>query len=158
MVGSVSAWGTTGPWAGRRGFDSIVQAVSGIALTESTDGVRPGALPAQALDHTAGHLLTAGLCTSLADQRRDGGDRVVRVALAAVAWELSRTASDPTTTDEHEPTLQVGPTTAGVVTCAAPPLTFDGGPATYPALATAWGGDEPRWPDRALATTNGESR
>ena len=77
---------------------------------------------------------------------------------AAVARELSRTVSDPTTTDEHEPTLQVGPSTAGVVTCAAPPLTFDGGPATYPALATAWGGDEPRWPDRALATTNGESR
>jgi crotonobetainyl-CoA:carnitine CoA-transferase CaiB-like acyl-CoA transferase len=59
VVGSVSAWGTEGPWAQRRGFDSIVQAVTGIAMIESTDGTRPGALPAQALDHSAGHLLSA---------------------------------------------------------------------------------------------------
>src|SRR6185436_5840570 len=28
---SLSAWGASGPWAARRGFDSIVQAVSGMA-------------------------------------------------------------------------------------------------------------------------------
>ena len=28
---SLSAWGTAGPWAGRRGFDSLVQVASGIA-------------------------------------------------------------------------------------------------------------------------------
>ncbi|HST65844.1 MAG TPA: CoA transferase, partial [Mycobacteriales bacterium] len=50
VVASLSAWGAAGPWAGRRGFDSIVQAASGIALIESADAVTPGALPAQALD------------------------------------------------------------------------------------------------------------
>ncbi|WP_280437560.1 hypothetical protein [Nocardia carnea] len=43
----VSAWGFTGPWAGRRGFDSIVQAATGIAVIEGASAV-PGALPAQA--------------------------------------------------------------------------------------------------------------
>ncbi|WP_193746837.1 CoA transferase [Dietzia sp. UCD-THP] len=54
VIGSISAWGREGPWRSRRGSDSIVQAATGIAMVESPDGVRPGALPAQALDHSAG--------------------------------------------------------------------------------------------------------
>jgi len=46
-VVTLSAWGTTGPWAARRGFDSLVQCPTGIALAEGADG-KPGALPAQA--------------------------------------------------------------------------------------------------------------
>ncbi len=159
VVGSVSAWGTTGPWAGRRGFDSIVQAVTGIALVESDDGVRPGALPAQALDHSAGHLLTAAICTALVEQRREGGSRTVRVSLATLARALlAAGATEPLPSAPTEPTLQTGRTSAGVITCAAPPLTFDGAPAAYPALATAWGEDQPRWPDPVGPTTNGERR
>ena len=33
VTASLSAWGTTGPWGERRGFDSLVQAASGIAVT-----------------------------------------------------------------------------------------------------------------------------
>jgi CoA-transferase family III len=51
VVVSLDAWGHGGPWSGRRGFDSIVQAPSGIAAGESPDGERPGALPCQLLDH-----------------------------------------------------------------------------------------------------------
>ena len=158
VVGSVSAWGTTGPWAGRRGFDSIVQAVTGIALAESDDGVRPGALPAQALDHSAGHLLTAAICTALVEQRREGGSRTVRVSLATLARELlAAGATEPVPGAATEPTLQVGRSSAGAITWAAPPLTFDGAPTAYPALATAWGEDQPRWPDR-VGPTNGARR
>ncbi|MBE9926137.1 hypothetical protein G8C93_09585, partial [Cellulosimicrobium cellulans] len=76
----VSAWGDDGPWAPRRGFDSIVQAASGIALVEGTrDGAvgdpahgpvvaDPGALPAQALDHATGYLLAAAIVDALADR------------------------------------------------------------------------------------------
>ena len=46
-VVTLSAWGTTGPWAARRGFDSLVQCPTGIALAEGADG-KPGAMPAQA--------------------------------------------------------------------------------------------------------------
>ncbi len=59
IVAQLSAWGTDGPWGDRRGFDSLVQAASGIAVLESGDGATPGALPAQALDHATGHFLAA---------------------------------------------------------------------------------------------------
>ena len=66
VVVSLSAWGSRGPWGGRRGFDSIVQAASGIALAESGDGERPGALPCQLLDHGTGYLCAAAALQALA--------------------------------------------------------------------------------------------
>ena len=44
----IDAWGHRGPWAGRRGFDSVVQAPTGIALGESVGpgGAGRPALPA----------------------------------------------------------------------------------------------------------------
>ncbi|MFD2794246.1 CoA transferase [Promicromonospora vindobonensis] len=94
VTGRVSAWGDTGPWAGRRGFDSIVQAASGIALLEGTDGA-PGALPAQALDHASGYLLAAGIVDALT-MRGDGPGRDVSVSLARTAtWLLDLPGRDP---------------------------------------------------------------
>ncbi|RII42277.1 CoA transferase [Galactobacter valiniphilus] len=63
-VASLSAWGP-GPWAERRGFDSIVQAASGISLEYRDGHGHPGALPVQALDHATGQLLVAGLASLL---------------------------------------------------------------------------------------------
>lgn len=68
----VNAWGDEGPWAMRRGFDSIVQAASGIAMIESTDGVQPGTLPAQVLDHATGYLLAAAITDALVAGSLDG--------------------------------------------------------------------------------------
>ena len=94
MTGRVSAWGDTGPWARRRGFDSIVQAASGIALLEGRDGT-PGALPAQALDHASGYLLAAGIVDALAARGRRAG-RDVSVSLArTAAWLLDLPGRDP---------------------------------------------------------------
>ena len=45
VVAQLSAWGAYGPWGGRRGFDSLVQVATGIAVTEGTADGRPGALP-----------------------------------------------------------------------------------------------------------------
>src|SRR5262252_199400 len=56
VVLSLSAWGRTGPWAGRRGFDSLVQAAPGIAHCEAAGSEAPGVLPAQLLDHATGYL------------------------------------------------------------------------------------------------------
>ncbi|MDX3384955.1 CoA transferase [Streptomyces niveiscabiei] len=89
IVAQLSAWGAYGPWSGRRGFDSLVQAASGIADTEG-DGERPGALPAQALDHGTGYLLAAGVLRAVTE--RDYGDgygRVLRLALARTARWLT---------------------------------------------------------------------
>jgi crotonobetainyl-CoA:carnitine CoA-transferase CaiB-like acyl-CoA transferase len=146
VVGSVSAWGDSGPWRHRRGFDSIVQAVTGIAMVESSDGGRPGALPAQALDHSTGHFLAAALSHSLMRQRAHGGSWRASVALARVAQELlSSTAAGSAPTAPAPATTQTGTTSAGEITCAAPVLTYAGAPVAYPMLATAWGADPPAW-------------
>ena len=76
---SLDAWGHTGPWAGRRGFDSIVQAPSGIAATESADGFEPGALPCQLLDHGTGYLAAAAALDGLRRQALEGGTHVAQV-------------------------------------------------------------------------------
>ena len=95
MVVTLSAWGDRGPWAGRRGFDSLVQAACGIAVAEGAPDA-PGALPAQALDHITGYLVAAGALLGLDRQRRDGGSHLVRLSLIGTAsWlqDLPRSAS-----------------------------------------------------------------
>ncbi|WP_067820799.1 CoA transferase [Nocardia inohanensis] len=105
VYGRVSAWGEHGPWGDRRGFDSIVQAASGISLIEGAQGDSRsespvGALPAQALDHASGYLLAAGVIDALVARAHDDTGRDVRVALARTAsWLLAA----PGRTPDHAP-------------------------------------------------------
>lgn len=134
VVASLSAWGAAGHWAGRRGFDSIVQAASGIAMVESPDGVRPGALPAQALDQSAGYLL-AGAVAALLGR---GGGWSVSTSLARVASELlhaDRSVQPETAT--FEPTT----VTHGALTYARPALHAD----DFRFPPHSWGSDQPTW-------------
>ncbi|NEA42700.1 hypothetical protein G3I42_26225, partial [Streptomyces sp. SID11385] len=90
VLAQVSAWGRSGPWGQRRGFDSLVQVATGIAAIEANREGRPGALPVQALDHGTGYLLAAGVLRALTEQTRTGGSRLVRLALArTAAWLLT---------------------------------------------------------------------
>jgi len=147
ILGSVSAWGAAGPWADRRGFDSIVQAATGIAMIESGGRGTPGALPAQALDHASGHLLAAGVVRALVDQRTWGGSTAVSVALARVAQALlaGGATADPSEEIHVSPTLQRGITHGNELVVAAPVLTFAGAPEAYPRIGGTWGEDEPEW-------------
>ena len=81
---SLSAYGTAGPWGGRRGFDSLVQTASGFNAAEAeaagTDGPKP--LPAQALDHASGYLLAFGAMAALHRRSAEGGSWHVQVSLA----------------------------------------------------------------------------
>ncbi|WP_323121045.1 CoA transferase [Burkholderia alba] len=81
---SISAYGQVGPWAGRRGFDSLVQSASGIAWTEQRAARQssPRHLPCQALDHASGYLAACGAMIALARRAREGGSWQVRVSLA----------------------------------------------------------------------------
>jgi len=87
---SLSAWGGSGPWRERRGYDSIVQAVSGMALA-SGDGTKPKLLPVSAIDYVSGYLMALGATIALARRAREGGSWQVRVALARVGkWIADR--------------------------------------------------------------------
>lgn len=140
VTGRVSAWGDTGPWAGRRGFDSIVQAASGIALLEGRDGV-PGALPAQALDHASGYLLAAGIVDAVAGA--DGGPGAdVSVSLArTAAWLLDLPGRDPLHPAAAKASAGETVTHAGVTT-ARPALPEHD---DYAHPAHRWGTDAPSW-------------
>lgn len=82
---SLSAYGSAGPWRGRRGFDSIVQTQSGINVAEAERCGVAGVskvLPCQALDHASGYLLAFGVMVALHRQAVDGGSYAVEVSLA----------------------------------------------------------------------------
>jgi len=84
VVASLSAYGTRGPWAARRGFDSLVQTASGfnVAEAQAAGDTTPRALPAQALDHGAGQLLALGAMQALRRRSVEGGSWHVQVSLA----------------------------------------------------------------------------
>ncbi len=84
VVVSLSAYGAAGPWAARRGFDSLVQTASGFNHAEGRafGSGPPRALPMQILDHGSGHLIALGAAAALLRQQRDGGSWHVQVSLA----------------------------------------------------------------------------
>lgn len=96
VVGSLSAYGDTGPWAGRRGFDSLVQTATGFNLAEAqaAGNSTPQAQPVQILDYAAGHLLAFGIQAALWRQATQGGSWQVRVTLAGVGTWLRAMGQD----------------------------------------------------------------
>ncbi len=86
---SLNAYGWTGPWVTRRGFDSLVQMSCGIAAfgMDETAGARPVPLPVQALDHATGYLVAACILEALS-KRADGQLRSAKVSLARTAHSL----------------------------------------------------------------------
>jgi crotonobetainyl-CoA:carnitine CoA-transferase CaiB-like acyl-CoA transferase len=148
VMAQVSAWGYRGAWAQRRGFDSIVQAVTGIAMRESADGASPGVLPAQALDHSTGHFLAAAILVALLEQRRAGGSISVRMSLAGVAQALLASGDAVPAAAEIEPPSRErelpGPTLTSL-RYAPPVLGFTGAPADYARVGDPWGVDAPTW-------------
>jgi hypothetical protein len=84
---SLSAYGWSGPWATRRGFDSLVQMSTGIAETGMRwrQSDRPVPLPVQALDHATGYFM-AGMAIRAITRRLDEGLRTeARLSLARTA-------------------------------------------------------------------------
>jgi crotonobetainyl-CoA:carnitine CoA-transferase CaiB-like acyl-CoA transferase len=160
VVVSLSAWGSRGPWGGRRGFDSIVQAASGIALAESGDGERPGALPCQLLDHGTGYLCAAAALQALARQSARGGTQFRELSLARTAhWLLGQpretlpretlpretAGTPPPGDDDDQGWLTRVDSAAGPVTTVLPPGRLDDEPLTWPRPLSRYGADDAAW-------------
>jgi len=155
VVVSLSAWGSTGPWGGRRGFDSIVQAACGIAVTEGGDrpgaqpGARPGALPCQLLDHGTGYLCAAAALRALAAQSDRGGTHVRELGLARTAhWLLGQPREPAAASVDGDPDpawLTVVASADGPVTVVRPPGRLGGQDLGWPSTLTRYGGDPPSW-------------
>jgi hypothetical protein len=156
VVVSLSAWGRRGPWGSRRGFDSIVQAASGIAVAESDVDGRPGALPCQLLDHGTGYLCAAAALQALARQSAHGGTEFRELSLARTAhWLLSlpRAAELPSpAADGDDPAWLITLDSAdGPVTTVRPPGRLDDEALTWPRSLSRYGSDQPAWAPARLA-------
>ncbi|MBV8626076.1 MAG: CoA transferase [Herbaspirillum sp.] len=88
---SLDAYGWSGPWANRRGFDSLVQMSSGIAHTgmQRSGASKPVPLPVQALDHATGYLLAAAVVRGLTRRQLAGEGSQARLSLARSARLLA---------------------------------------------------------------------
>ncbi|MEU1370826.1 CoA transferase [Streptomyces sp. NPDC005803] len=152
VIGRLSAWGH-GPWALRRGFDSLVQVATGIAVTEGEPGERdgaPGALPAQALDHGTGYLLAAAVLRALTEQHDEGGSRLATLSLArTAAWLTDEITAPPgpAAQDDHDPRKWLTETDSplGRLRHALPPVAFDGAPAGWSRPPGPLGADAAAW-------------
>lgn len=87
IIANMSAFGPTGPWSNRRGFDSLVQTCNGMNVSEAAhfgagEAARP--LPCQILDHAGGYLLATGIIASLYRQSGEGGAWQVDISFASI--------------------------------------------------------------------------
>jgi crotonobetainyl-CoA:carnitine CoA-transferase CaiB-like acyl-CoA transferase len=119
---TLNAYGWTGPWADRRGFDTLVQNSTGLALAGGAwaGTGAPYRWPLSILDHSAGYLMAAAAVAAVARRARTGHGSVSRVSLARVAhWLTSGPAQD------DEPPLELplaGPLEAAVYDSPAGPV------------------------------------
>jgi crotonobetainyl-CoA:carnitine CoA-transferase CaiB-like acyl-CoA transferase len=154
---SLSAYGDGGPWAGRRGFDSLVQTTTGFNHAEGQaagiDG--PKELPAQILDHATGYLMALGAMMAKARQSREGGSWHVRVSLAQTGrwiWNLGRLTDGLKTADLKgeaiKPFSEPAQSGFGKLYAIRHAAQLSRTPAFWSRPAVPLGSDPPAWPAR----------
>ncbi|MGI9450258.1 MAG: CoA transferase [Geminicoccaceae bacterium] len=149
---SLNAYGWSGPWSDRRGFDSLVQMSSGIADfgMKKAAADRPFPLPVQALDHATGYLMAAAVLYALALRQREGRVLSARLSLARTAHLLAKTKREtlsdglrPETDDDVDRRLEE--TDWGPAKRVKFPLTIEGVHPVWPYPAGPLGSSAPAW-------------
>lgn len=145
---AIDAYGWSGPWAARRGFDSLVQMSSGIADAgmQWRHADKPHPLPVQALDHATGYLMAAAAVRGIR-QRRHGTIERSRLSLARTAKLLvdcEHLASDDEplaaeTDEDRAPDIER--TGWGEARRLRPPLVIEGVPMRWDLPARPLGSD-----------------
>jgi crotonobetainyl-CoA:carnitine CoA-transferase CaiB-like acyl-CoA transferase len=154
---TLSAYGHAGPWAERRGFDSLVQTTTGFNHAEGqaagVDG--PKELPSQMLDHATGYFMAFGAMMAKARQSREGGSWHVRVSLAQTGrwlWNLGRVADGFKTQDlkaeSVTPFIEEVASGFGLLRSASHSAILSKTPAFWARPAMPLGSHPPQWPAR----------
>ena len=148
---SLCAWGWTGPWARRRGFDSLVQMSSGIAAAGMAwkGADRPVPLPVQALDHATGYAMAAAAVAGVRRLWAEGRATTARLALARTAALLAAAPAADGAAPAVESEADLAPATEATVWGKArrlqPPLAVDSAPMAWELPAAPLGSAEPAW-------------
>jgi hypothetical protein len=152
---SLSAYGHAGPWAPRRGFDSLVQTATGFNDAEriAAGSDAPRALPFQVLDYASGFLLAFAALAALLRQTVEGGSWHLRVGLAVTAqWLRSLGRVDGAMglpRPALDPYLQRSDSGWGELIAVGHAARFERTPARWDRPSMPPGAHPPRWPDRA---------
>lgn len=151
---TLSAYSHAGPWASRRGFDSLVQTAIGFNAAEADAAGIAGAkpLPAQILDHASGYLIAYGAMTALLRRAREGGSWHVRVSLAQTGFWLRSlgridglSCKDPTREDVRD-CLEESASGFGRLSAVRHPATLSATPPHWTRPSMPLGTHPPRWP------------
>jgi crotonobetainyl-CoA:carnitine CoA-transferase CaiB-like acyl-CoA transferase len=149
---SLCAYGWTGPWAVRRGFDSLVQMSSGIAEAGMRwkDVEQPTPLPVQALDHATGYLMAAAAIRGLIARVRDAAAVTAKLSLARTAALLvggGSGSAEPTFSGLHDEdyALETEPTAWGAALRLRSPIMIDGTPLRWALPASPLGSADASW-------------
>ena len=151
---SLCAYGYDGPWATRRGFDSLVQTASGFnaAEAEAFGDNEPRALPAQVLDHATGYLLAFAAMAALIRRAEHGGSWHVRCSLAQTGHWLRRlgridgaTCADPRSADVRD-LMEEAPSGFGTLTAVRHAATLSETPPHWARPSVPLGAHAPAWP------------
>ncbi len=152
---SLSAYGRLGPWAEKRGFDSLVQCCSGLVHTQSAGLDGPHHLPAQVLDYATGYIAAYGAMEALRRRSLEGGSWHVRVSLAQTAhWirrlgvfgakEDARDLPDPGPEDVPDFMMET-PSPFGLIRHLAPVAVLSETPGFWPSPPMPLGAHPPEW-------------
>ncbi|WP_226456236.1 CoA transferase [Pseudomonas sp. AF03-9] len=149
---SLNAYGWSGPWRNRRGFDSLVQMSSGIAdagmAWKHTD--KPVPLPVQALDHATGYLMAAAAIQALSERlktRRGGSARLSLARTARLLMEAGQVPEQPALRAETagDQGLLVEQTAWGQAHRLLAPLSISGSPLQWDLPAGELGSHRAQW-------------
>jgi crotonobetainyl-CoA:carnitine CoA-transferase CaiB-like acyl-CoA transferase len=145
VVADLSAYGWRGPWAHRRGFDSLVQLASGIAAEGGSDEPRP--LPVQALDHATGWLTAAAVMTAVKRQVLEGGAWQAKLSLAGTGMWLDSLGRKDSHGSEPDVSglLQETPSPFGTLTHVRVPGVLPGANPHWTQGSRLPGSDAPSW-------------
>ncbi|MBS0527473.1 MAG: CoA transferase [Proteobacteria bacterium] len=158
---SLSAFGHKGPWASRRGFDTVVQTVSGITLRQGAlfPGKEPGPqfYPLSAIDYCTGYLMAMGAMLALAKRAQEGGSWLVRISLAQVGKWLVDLGEVPESAlegipaefspEELERWSMVTETPKGPLKHLRPAVQLSETPARWARPSVPLGYHQPVWPN-----------
>ncbi|MFZ3281615.1 CoA transferase [Pseudomonas sp.] len=147
----LNAYGWSGPWQNRRGFDSLVQMSSGIAEAGQRwqQADKPTPLPVQALDHATGYLMAASALRLLTERLNTGHGGSARLSLARTAKLLIEhgpgTGEALRAKDERDQGSCLEQTPWGPAHRLQVPVKISGIPIQWALPATELGSHRPQW-------------
>ena len=152
---NISAFSTAGPWAMRRGYDTLVAAATGLTWA-GEDTVKPARLPCQPLDYLTGYLAAFGAMIALRRRALEGGSWEVTLSLERTAawiremtntlgYESTQPAQAPAESDLDDLYAEL-PSVFGRLRFLRPVAQLAATPAGWDRAPVPLGSDAPQWP------------